>query len=385
MGGAGGPAATGAADTDGPGRAERSGVDVLWRALDAYVDFLRVNGASPYTVRNYSAEIGEALSQLAEAGVARFEEIDHDRVRTYLGGLHQAGYARASIARRVSELRSFGRFLRHFDLAGADPFAYLPSPHTDHRLPDVLTVDEVARLLTVPDVTTPLGTRDRAILETLYGAGLRVSELVGLDVGHYDPGTRSMRVLGKGDRERIALVGREAVSALGAYLETGRPQLAQPRSGTTTARRGDRAALFVNRRGGRLTARSVQRMIEAAGAAVDLRLTPHTLRHSFATHLMDGGADMRIIQELLGHASLGTTQVYTHVSQRRLQEVYAGAHPRARAAVTGAATSGPEDAGDPSVPPAEWGAQHRGPGRGRPGGSGRTAARRDLTAIGLGQ
>jgi site-specific recombinase XerD len=324
--------------------------DAMWQALDGYVGFLRGVGSSEYTVRNYAREIGEALDHFEGCGVTRLSDIGREAIRDYLAALHRAGYAHASIARRVSELRSFGRYLSHFDVAPLDPFAHMPSPRCERRLPGVLSQHEVTALLEVPSLDTPLGVRDRAMLETLYGAGLRVSELIGLDVDHYHAGERVLRVHGKGDKDRIALLGRAATTWLGRYLDTARPALragaAGPRKGEARPARsrlaaGPRGALFLNRWGGRLTARSVQRTLRDLGAQVGLTLTPHTLRHTFATHLMDGGADLRVIQELLGHASLNTTQVYTHVSQQRLRAAYLGAHPRAGSGDEAGGADGP--------------------------------------------
>jgi site-specific recombinase XerD len=196
----------------------------------------------------------------------------------------------------------------------------------------VLSVEDAARLMDAPPDTDPAGLRDRAILETLYGAGLRVAELVGLNVTDYQPNAMVMRVTGKGNRERVALLGLCATAALARYLQVARPAFAAVER-TTARRMRDGNALFLNARGGRLSARSVQRVVEhhALAAGLDVEITPHTLRHTFATHLMDGGADLRVVQELLGHQKLATTQVYTHVSQTRLGEAYLAAHPRAAA------------------------------------------------------
>jgi site-specific recombinase XerD len=298
------------------------------RSLARYERYLvAVKNASPYTVRNYLSEVAEALTFFGELGIQAWDDLDRSALRTYLAWLTAEGYARTSIARRVSELRAFGRFLVNEGEAEFNPFAGLRAPRTSDRLPRVLSGQQVAALLDAPPVDGAEGLRDRAILETLYGGGLRVSELVGLDCCDFDRLGSTLRVSGKGDRERTALIGQFAVAALDRYLQEGRPEHAGASNGGT-------AALFLNTRGGRLSARSVQRLLRRYARSIRLPdgVTPHTLRHTFATHLLDGGADLRVVQELLGHAALATTQVYTHVSEARLREAYLGAHPRAGAA-----------------------------------------------------
>jgi integrase/recombinase XerC len=256
--------------------------------------------------------------------VSALGKIDRSLLRNYLAELDATGYVKASIARRVAELRSFGNFLVQEKVLEHNPFRVVSAPRVPKRLPKYLTVAEVDTLVAVPDTSTPLGLRDRAIIEVLYGAGLRVSELVGLDVGDADLRQGQVRVLGKGGKERIGLLGQPAVRAVRAYLEAGRPELI--RKGGMVAN-----ALWLNHRGGRLSVRGVAMMLSKAGKQAGIRtpVSPHVLRHSFATHLLDGGADLRVVQELLGHANLVTTQIYTHVSQSRAREVYVQAHPRA--------------------------------------------------------
>ena len=210
----------------------------------------------------------------------------------------------------------------------------------------MLAVEEVLALLEAPDASSPAGVRDRAILEVLYGAGLRVSELSGLDLRDTSLGERTLRVLGKGAKERLALVGRHTVTALRRYVATGRPALAEAGKGAPSE------ALFLNARGGRLSARSVQRLVQRHGRSIGLdeTITPHVLRHSFATHLMDGGADLRAVQELLGHTSLAATQVYTHVSQARAREALLSAHPRAGSIRDSAREATPSSTDVPSSP-----------------------------------
>jgi integrase/recombinase XerD len=233
----------------------------------------------------------------------------------------------------LAAVRSFHRFLHLEGEAGDEPSAGAVRPKVPRALPSPLSVEEVARVLAAVDEGTVAGMRDRAALETLYGAGFRISELVGLDVDDLDLDEGSVRVVGKGDKQRVVPLGRYARDALAAYLTRSRPALATGRS---------RAALFLNQRGGRLTrhgcARILRRHVQRAGLA--RRVTPHTLRHSFATHLLEGGADVRVVQELLGHASLTTTQIYTLVSEEHLREVYFSAHPRARRRAPAGASAG---------------------------------------------
>ncbi len=294
-------------------------------ALARYLaDLQAIRNASPLTVRNYRRELEEARRFFASLGVSEWEQIDRLTARKYLAWLAGRGYARGSIARRLSELRSFGAFLVKHGLAAHNPFAAVRTPRVPSRLPRALSTEQVTSLIEDGPADDAGALRDRAILETLYGAGLRVSELVQLDVADYDPRRAILHVTGKGDRERIALLGRFAVNALNRYLSDARPTLLGPR-------RTLERALFVNRWGRRLTARSVQRLVQGRRSllAEPATPTPHTLRHSFATHLLSGGADLRSVQDLLGHQRLSTTQIYTHVSQVHLRRAYLLAHPLA--------------------------------------------------------
>lgn len=294
------------------------------RALARYlVELEGVRQLSPLTCRNYRRELGEALRFFRSLGVRDWEDIDRPTARRYLAWLASRGYARGSIARRLSELRSFGRFLARHGLARRNPFAAVRTPRVPLRLPRALSTDQVSALIDGQPASDPRAIRDQAILETLYGAGLRVSELVRLDVDDYDSARALLHVTGKGERDRVALLGRYAVRALDRYLADARPEL--------VAHRRSEPALFVNRSGRRLTARSVQRLVERRRALLSepAQATPHTLRHSFATHLLSGGADLRSVQDLLGHQRLSTTQIYTHVSQVRLRQSYLAAHPLA--------------------------------------------------------
>jgi integrase/recombinase XerC len=245
--------------------------------------------------------------------------VEPARLRRYSAWLAGRGYAPSTVARRLASLRSFFRFLRREGLVAADPAVGLRNPKQAKRLPRLLRVDEVIRLLDGVPTETPAGVRDRAMLEVLYGGGLRVSELVGLNLDDLDSESDLVRVRGKGRRERLSPVGEMAAAWLRRWLLLRRPK--SPRE----------PAVFLNQRGTRLTTRSVGRLLEAhllRAGLVDMA-SPHTLRHSFATHLLDRGADLRSIQELLGHRKLTSTQIYSHVTQDRLQTIYSDAHPRA--------------------------------------------------------
>jgi len=300
--------------------------------LDKFLAYLQGNrGASPYTVKNYANDIGQFLRYCKDQDLRSFSGVDRAFLRRYLAELDAAGYAKASIARRVAELHSFGDFLVRENILERNLFRMIGAPRIPSRLPEYLTTSEIEALLAVPDTSKPLGLRNLAILEVLYGAGLRVSELVSLDIGDIDLGQGQLRVLGKGGKERIGLLGQPAVHAISQYLNEGRPKLLKSKP---------TKALWINRMGGRLSMRGVTLMLSQAGkkAGVGIPVHPHLLRHSFATHLLDGGADLRVVQELLGHADLATTQIYTHVSQRHARDVYLRAHPRARFSGTKEAT-----------------------------------------------
>jgi integrase/recombinase XerD len=242
-------------------------------------------------------------------------------------GAPRAPAAAATLGRKVACLRSFYRHLRRDGLIEHDPAAELHGPRKTQRLPRVLTRQEVARLLREPKGTEPLALRDRALLEVMYACGLRVSEVTGLQVTDVDLQEGMLRARGKGSKERLVPVGRHASAALSAYLARGRPVLAQSRS----AGAGGESTLFLNRRGGGLSRQGLYKIVQghARGAGLQARMSPHTLRHSFATHLLAGGCDLRSLQEMLGHADLATTQVYTHLSAERLKDAYFSAHPRA--------------------------------------------------------
>jgi integrase/recombinase XerC len=293
--------------------------------LNKFITYLIAEkNASPYTIKNYRHEIGEFLDFLKEQGIDSWDGVDRYILRRYLAWLQAQGYVKASITRRISELRSFCRYLVREGILDRNPIRTISSPKVPKRLPNYLDLHEVEALLAAPDAMTPQGQRDQAIMEVLYASGLRVSELVSLNLRNVDMQHGELRVWGKGAKERVALLGEPACRALKRYTREGRSQLIKAGRETN--------ALFLNRLGSRLSTRSVNNILDryAKLAGLERRVTPHVMRHTFATHLLDGGADLRTVQELLGHADLSSTQIYTHVSQARAKKVYRKAHPRAR-------------------------------------------------------
>jgi site-specific recombinase XerD len=284
---------------------------------------------SPHTVRAYRVDLDALATFLARAGLD-LESASRASLRRWLAYLGTRGYARSSLARKAAAVRTFYAWAVRAGALADDPAALLTGPAPASRLPTVLKPDDAARLADAPPPGDPAGLRDRAILELLYGSGLRVSELCGLDVGDLDLHRGMVRVMGKGAKERVVPVGDYAVLAVRAYLSDARAAFL-PEAGSPPADRGDRAALFLNRRKRRLSPRDAYSVVRAYGAAIlpGRALSPHALRHSYATHLLEGGADVRTVQELLGHASLATTQRYTHVSRGRLFDAYRRSHPRA--------------------------------------------------------
>lgn len=292
--------------------------------LDVFIEHLRIQRRfSENTLDAYRSDLAQLAAFLDDAGTALLRA-DPARLRSFLASRHKTLSPR-SICRKMAAIRGFYRFARKQGWTDANPAARLRSPTLDHRLPGFLDYDEVTALLQAVDTSKDLGLRDRALLELLYATGLRVSELVGLGPPGVDLEARTVRVVGKGGKERLVPFGRRAGQALRDYFPARDRLLAR-------ARRPAPDALFLNRLGGRLSARSVRRLLDRtivrAGILHDI--SPHVLRHTFATHLLRAGADLRAIQELLGHASLSTTQGYTHVHIDRLLEVYDRAHPRAR-------------------------------------------------------
>lgn len=290
------------------------------KATDAFLDYLAAEvGLSERTRAAYRGDLADFAAFAARQGVSEPGGVRRPTVTLYLVDLRRRALKPATVARRLAAVRSFYRFLVRERCVSVDPTEDVTSPKRGERLPKVLSVEELGGLLAQPDPRTPEGLRDRAILELLYGCGLRVSELVGLDVGHVDLEAELVRVVGKGDRERVVPLGSYAVRALQGYLQLGRPRLARSSQ-----------ALFVARSGGRLSRQWVWKLLRryAQKAGIAGAVTPHVLRHSFATHLLEGGADLRSVQELLGHASVSTTQIYTHVARPHLVEVFDRSHPR---------------------------------------------------------
>ncbi|MFO8101031.1 MAG: tyrosine recombinase XerC [Dehalococcoidia bacterium] len=290
--------------------------------LAKYVRHLEVErGLSPFTIRNYATDIRHFLKFLDLEEVRSLEEVDHSVIRNYLGQLLDKGTVRASISRKMSALRSFFLYLNQEGLVENEPLNRVSGPKVEKRLPSFLTSEEIISLLSSPDSSTPHGLRDRAILELLYASGLRVSEIASLDVSGMDVEMHQLRVWGKGAKERMVLMGQPAADAIADYLEYGRMKLQGPESTD---------ALFLNRYGHRIAERRIQYILKkyARQAGISRRVHPHMLRHTFATHMLDGGADLRVVQELLGHSSLSSTQVYTHVTRSQMRKRYLEAHPR---------------------------------------------------------
>ena len=313
--------------------------------LQSFLDHLSLNrNASAHTVEAYASDIGQFLQFTAAARGSTPEalkpaQLNLADVRAFMAELHRQGHARTSVSRKLSALRAFGRYLRREGIIEIDPASLAAAPKSEHKVPAHLSVDEMTRLLEMPDTGEPLGRRDRAILELFYASGLRLSELVQLDLGDVNLNARIVRVMGKGRKERLVPFNTSAKAALAGWLKdraalreaaiAGEPR---PVPGARRSAEARREPVFVNFRGTRLTGRSVQRLVAryVAGCSTRFGISPHALRHSFATHLLEHGADLRAIQELLGHVQLSTTQRYTHVNVAQLQLAYRKAHPRAK-------------------------------------------------------
>jgi tyrosine recombinase XerC len=288
--------------------------------LNDYLQMLRAErNRSVYTIRNYANDLRPYFAFLAEEAHTDLLVADRHTVRAYVAGLMEAGMAPASIGRKVSTLRSFYRYLRQIERVKANPCDGMRGPKRPRRLPGFLTEEEVTALVTAPDTDKPQGLRNRALLELLYAAGVRVSEVFNLNTSNLElsPVGGSLRVRGKGNKQRMVIIGKPAAAALRRYLRGGRPRLAK----------GAEEALFLNRDGERLSVRAVQTIVHkyALACGLDKRAHPHLLRHTFATHMLDGGADLRVVQELMGHVSANTTQIYLHVTEARQRQVYDGA------------------------------------------------------------
>ncbi|OIN97872.1 tyrosine recombinase [Candidatus Desantisbacteria bacterium CG_4_10_14_0_8_um_filter_48_22] len=309
----------------------------LSEVLNRFFAYLKAKNASNLTVKNYFIDIKQFLAFLKkEQGNTNLEETTYAVIRKFLANLTETSYPvsrsagrsrykKTTIARRLSCLRTFYKFLNRNSYIPSNPIRFLRTPKRESRLPSFLTPQETIKLIESPPVAAgiPSALRDKAIMEFLYATGMRVSELTGMDLKDVDVISGTVKVFGKGRKERIIPVGRPALSALKKYLESRRT--------THDARRTtEKQAVFLNKYGGRLTSRSVESIILKYARQAGLKnVTPHTLRHSFATHLLGNGADLKMVQELLGHKSLSTTQIYTHMTPEHLKKVYAGAHPRA--------------------------------------------------------
>jgi integrase/recombinase XerC len=308
--------------------------------LTAFIEHLRLNrNASAHTASAYESDITQFLdfaAQHLDEPNLEPRNLQLGTIRAFMGELYRQGHARTSVARKLSALRAFGRYLRREGLIDTDPAALAASPRRERKVPAHLSIDEMKRLLEMPDVSEPLGCRDRAILELFYASGLRLSELVGLDLDDANLRARMVRVMGKGAKERLVPFNSTTEGSLRAWLAK-RAALRTNREPVRSQRRvgwgpRTREPLFLNFRGARLTGRSVQRLVARYVSLCSTRfgISPHALRHSFATHLLERGADLRAIQELLGHVQLSTTQRYTHVNAAQLLDVYRKAHPRAK-------------------------------------------------------
>ena len=308
--------------------------------LRAFLEYLRLNrNASAHTSAAYESDVTQFLTFAAQYRGTTLDALEPTHVelgtiRAFMADLYRQGHARTSVARKLSALRAFGRYLRREGWIESDPAALAVGPKREQKIPAHLSVDEMSRLLEMPDVSAALGRRDRAILELFYASGLRLSELVGLDLDEVNLQARMVRVMGKGAKERLVPFNTTTEQSIRAWLAdraTLRSQSPKPKAQSPKPR-AQREPLFVNFRGARLTGRSVQRLVARYVAACSTRfgISPHALRHSFATHLLQRGADLRAIQELLGHVQLSTTQRYTHVNAAQLLDVYRKAHPRAK-------------------------------------------------------
>ena len=294
----------------------------LARAKREYLDYLAIErGSSSNTVEAYGRDLDRYLAFLADAGIVRPEDVTRAAIEDHIAALTGVGLAPTSVERAVSAIKGFHRFMVADQITENHPTADLPLPAKPKHLPDVLSIEQARALLEQTFRETPLDQRDRAILEVLYGCGLRVSELCGLDQREVYLDDEMLRVFGKGSKERVVPIMGSAAEALGDYLVRWRPQLVGKRLS---------GAVFLNARGGRISRQSVHAICERYGRLAGIEgLHPHTLRHSFATHMLEGGADLRIVQEILGHANIATTQLYTHVDRTHVRMAYLAAHPRA--------------------------------------------------------
>lgn len=306
-----------------------SGPPPAWsEAIASFVFHARhERGLSAATVEAYAADLRQLAGFCASFGITP-SEVTPQVLRRWLGGLGRDGYARTTLGRKAAAARGLFAFLRRRGQLGSDPAVFLGTPKAGRTLPRVLRKDQISALLDAPDPGTPEGSRDRALLELLYGSGARVAEAARLDVADVGAAHATLRLRGKGEKDRLVPLGEPAWEALREWVEHGRPSILAERAGANSS--PIEPALFLGRRGGRLGTRQARRLVEQHAVSAGLgHVTPHTLRHSYATHLLEGGADLRSVQELLGHAALSTTQTYTHLSREHLRSSYDRAHPRA--------------------------------------------------------
>lgn len=290
---------------------------------EAFLNYITAEkGLSVNTIQSYGRDLDRYLKHLESKGLQSPEEVTRQVIAGFLADLEKCGYAPNSLARQVASVRSFHKFLLRDGLSAVNPAQHLDTPRTPRMLPDVLSVQQVEKLLDVVGSSTATDLRDKAILELLYASGLRVSELISLEVSDVDLQAGLVRCLGKGSKERIVPVGSKAIASLKKYLAHGRHRL---------DKKSLQFSLFLNNRGGKLSRQGVWKILKkyVRLAQIKEKVSPHTLRHSFATHLLENGADLRSVQEMLGHVSISTTQIYTHVSQEHLKNVYYRWHPRA--------------------------------------------------------
>ncbi|HPT68571.1 MAG TPA: tyrosine recombinase XerC [Syntrophomonas sp.] len=302
---------------------------MLVKYEEDFLTHLRVErSASNLTLLSYRTDLGQFFDFLSREYQKPSEElstemINHKTVRKYLAEMQSTGLSRATMARKLASLRSFVKFMCREDILPGNPIANVSTPKQDRRLPRFLYPTEIDMLLNAPNTSRVLGRRDKAILETMYASGVRVSELVAINMGDIDWGEETILIRGKGNKERLAPLGRQAKTALLDYMENSRNHLLQ-------ADKAANEAVFLNRFGGRLSGRSIRNIIDkyVEEVAITQKVSPHTLRHSFATHLLNGGADLRSVQELLGHVKLSTTQIYTHLTRENIKTIYDNSHPR---------------------------------------------------------